>query len=62
MAYIILNFVLAAFLVWLTIYIDRASKIRIDYNDPLVINVLIAAIISVVYSILICNFLPSAFF
>ncbi len=62
MAYIILNFALAAFLIWLTVYIDRASKIRIDYNDPLIINVLIAAIISVVYSILICNFLPEAFF
>jgi hypothetical protein len=62
MAYIILNFAIAVFLVWLTIYIDRATRIKIDYNDPLIINVLLAAIISVIYSILIGNFLPEAFF
>jgi len=62
MAYIVLNFALAAFFIWLTIYIDRASRIKIDYNDPLIINVLLAAIISVIYSILISNVLPEAFF
>jgi hypothetical protein len=62
MMYIILNFALAAFFIWLTVYIDRASKANIDYNDPLIINVLIMAIISVLYAVLVSSFLPGAFY
>jgi len=60
--YIILNFALAVFFIWLTVYIDRASRVNIDYNDPLIINVLIMAIISVLYAVLVSSFLPGAFY
>jgi hypothetical protein len=62
MMYIILNFALAVFFIWLTVYIDRASRVNIDYNDPLIINVLIMAIISVLYAVLVSSFLPGAFY
>jgi hypothetical protein len=62
MEYVFINAALAAFFIWLTVYVDRTSSLKISNNDPLIINILLMAVISVLYMFLLITFLPGAFF
>jgi hypothetical protein len=63
MIYILLNCVLVVFFIWLTYFVDRTSKVQVSADDPLIVNILLASIISVLFLLLLTleKIIPFAF-
>lgn len=58
MIYIFLNAVFALFFIGLTVAVDRLSAGSVSSNDPVIVNILLMAIISVIYTLVIQGFMP----